>query len=202
MRLILASRNEAKVRELARILTDLPVGLETLHQHPEVPAFPEDGDTYEANAISKATTVARWTGTLALADDSGVEVGAMGGGPGVFSARFLGASASDADRNAEILRRLSGVSGPARAARYRAVIAVAHPDGRVRTFVGACEGIIVDAPRGQRGFGYDPIFSATGDGRTVAELSEEEKDRISHRGAALRQARVYLKGLVEAASTA
>jgi XTP/dITP diphosphohydrolase len=199
MRLVLASRNDAKVRELARILGDLPLRIETLRDHPSVPALREDGDTYEANAIAKATAVAAATGCAALADDSGIEIDALGGAPGVRSARFLGEDATDDDRNREILRRLAGLTGDARSARYRAVVAIARPGGPTRTFAGDCAGRIVESPRGRGGFGYDPIFSATDDGRTVAELSADEKDRVSHRGAALRLARAYLKELFAAA---
>jgi XTP/dITP diphosphohydrolase len=196
-RIVLATRNEAKRAELERMLADLPFEVRTLHDYPDVPPLPEEGETYEANARSKALTVAWWVGELALADDSGLEVDYLEGRPGVRSARFLGEDATDEDRNREILRLLEGVPPENRTARYRAVVAVAFPDGRVRTFEGTCEGAIALEPRGRGGFGYDPIFYVPELDRTVAELTPAEKDWISHRGQALRKAREFLRSLVE-----
>lgn len=196
-RIVLATRNEGKRAELERMLADLPFEVRTLRDYPDVPPLPEEGETYEANARSKALTVARWVGELALADDSGLEVDYLEGRPGVRSARFLGEEATDEDRNREILRLLAGVPPENRTARYRAVVAVAFPDGRVRTFEGTCEGAIALEPRGRGGFGYDPIFYVPELDRTVAELTPAEKDWISHRGQALRKAREFLRSLVE-----
>ncbi len=192
---MVATRNEGKRAELVRLLAGLPFQVRSLRDYPDLPPVPEEGTTYEENAIRKATAVARATGEIALADDSGLEVDALGGEPGVHSARLLGESATDAARNAEILRRLVGVPWERRTARYRAVVAVALPDGRVYTFAGSCEGIIAHTPRGSGGFGYDPIFYVPSLGRTMAELSPEEKDRISHRGKAMAQARAFLQAL-------
>ncbi|MER3459833.1 MAG: non-canonical purine NTP pyrophosphatase, RdgB/HAM1 family [candidate division GAL15 bacterium] len=196
-RLVLATRNEAKRAELERMLRDLPLELHSLRDYPDVPLLPEEADSYEANARSKALTVARWVCEVALADDSGLEVDYLEGQPGVHSARFLGEQASDADRNREILRRLAGVPPESRTARYRAVVAVAFPDGRVYTFEGTCEGAIALEPRGTGGFGYDPIFYLPDLDRTMAELSPQEKDLISHRGQALRKARAFLLQVVQ-----
>jgi XTP/dITP diphosphohydrolase len=193
--LVIATRNPGKLRELQRILDDLPFELRSLCDYPDVPALPEDGATYAENAVSKAVTVARLTGEIALADDSGVEVDYLDGEPGVHSARFLGDWASDEDRNREILLKLEAVPPESRTARYRAAVAVAFPDGSAQTFEGVCEGIIALRPRGEGGFGYDPIFYVPELDRTMAELAPTEKDRISHRGEALRRARDFLAGL-------
>ncbi len=191
-RIVLATRNEAKSAELQRMLADLPLEVRTLRDYPQVPPLPEEGESYEANARSKALAVARWLNEVALADDSGLEVDYLEGQPGARSARFLGNDATDEDRNREILRRLQGVPPENRTARYRAVVAVAFPDGRVYTFDGTCEGAIALEPRGTGGFGYDPIFYLPELDRTVAELSPQEKDLISHRGQAVRKAREFL----------
>ncbi len=191
-RIVLATRNEAKSAELQRMLADLPLEVRTLRDYPQVPPLPEEGESYEANARSKALAVARWLDEVALADDSGLEVDYLEGQPGARSARFLGNDATDEDRNREILRRLQGVPPENRTARYRAVVAVAFPDGRVYTFEGTCEGAIALEPRGTGGFGYDPIFYLPELDRTVAELSPQEKDLISHRGQAVRKAREFL----------
>jgi XTP/dITP diphosphohydrolase len=186
---VLATRNPGKVREIAAIYAGLCAEIVGLQRWPALGALPEEGETYAANAASKALTVARATGTPALADDSGVEIDALGGAPGARSARFLGETVSDAERNAGVLERLEGLPAPRRTARYRAVIALATPDGRVETFEGVCEGVITDEPRGVGGFGYDPIFEIAGDGRTMAEVPLDVKNRISHRSRALRAAR-------------
>lgn len=178
------------------MLADLPVEVRTLLDYPDLPALPEEGATYEANARSKALSVAQGVGEVALADDSGLEVDYLEGQPGVYSARFLGEHATDEDRNQEILRRLENVPPENRTARYRAVVALAFPDGRVYTFEGSCEGAIALQPRGAGGFGYDPIFYLPDLDRTVAELAPQEKDLISHRGQAMRKAREFLLELV------
>jgi XTP/dITP diphosphohydrolase len=198
--IVLATRNRGKVRELEALVADLPARVQTLDDYPEVPVLPETGATFEANAVGKATTVARLVGQIALADDSGLEVDALGGAPGVESATFLGPAASDDDRNRWVLGRLQGIAEGRRAARYRAVIAVACPDGRVRVFEGTCEGRIIETPRGRHGFGYDPIFLVPAYGRTMAELPPEVKNRISHRAKALAAARAHLVDLIRSSS--
>jgi XTP/dITP diphosphohydrolase len=194
--IVLATRNRGKVREMQALLVGLPVRTRTLDDLPDVPILPETGDTFEANAKDKAELVVRLTGCISIADDSGIEIDALGGAPGVQSATFLGPSATDEDRNLWVLRKLRGVAGGLRTARYRAVIAVAAPDGSIRTFEGTCEGRIAEAPRGEGGFGYDPIFVVPAYGRTMAELPAEIKNQISHRAKAIASARGHLEALV------
>lgn len=194
MTLVLATRNAHKVREIGQILGG-GLSLRSLADFEGSPEVPEEGETFEANAVRKATAVARALGLPAMADDSGLEVDALGGAPGVRSARFAGDGATAEENNAKLLRMLKDAPEGRRAARFRCVIAVAWPDGTVRTAEGACEGRIAEAPRGAGGFGYDPLFVPEGYGQTFAELGEEVKNRISHRGRALRAARErILKG--------
>lgn len=192
---VLATRNPGKVREILDLLRDLPLLVYSLDAFPQIRHLPEDGLTYTENAISKALTVARLTRRLAIADDSGIEIDALQGAPGPQSRRFLGEDASDASRNARILKLLADVPAKARSARYRAVVAVATPEGTVRTFEGVCEGQIASVPRGSHGFGYDPIFLVPEHGKTVAQLPLVVKNRISHRARALAAARPYLRQL-------
>ncbi len=193
--IVLATHNPGKVREFAALLADLPIQLKSLLNFPEIGSLPEEGDTYAANAVSKALAVARATGHVALADDSGLEVDALEGAPGVHSSRWLGDQATDADRNTAVLARLRDVPPERRTARFLAVVAVAFPDLTVRTFEGVVEGRIADRPAGEHGFGYDPIFLVPEYGRTMAELGEKIKDTISHRARAVQSARAYLATL-------
>lgn len=195
-RLVLATRNSGKVREITAIYAGLGARLSGLEDWPALGELPEEGDTYAENAAGKALAVARATGLPALADDSGIEVDALGGAPGVRSRRLLGEAASDDARNAYLLAQLAGVPAPRRTARYRAVIALATPDGRVQTFEGVCEGAIAGRPRGTGGFGYDPIFEIAGDGRTMSEAPPDVKNEISHRARALRAARAAVARVV------
>ncbi len=194
MELVIATRNPGKLREVTAILAELgsAVRLRSLAAFPNVPEVPETGRTFEENAIQKARAVALATGLPALADDSGLEVDALGGAPGAHSRRAAGEGASDPDRIAWLLRRLEGVPPEQRAARFHSVVALAvpAPDGtvQVETFHGTVEGRILDTPRGTGGFGYDPVFLVVELGRSMAELSLEEKNCISHRARALRQA--------------
>ena len=193
--LILATRNLGKLLEIRHILGP-EVTVTSLADLPSAPKIVEDGSTFEANAVKKARVVARHANCPALADDSGLEVDALGGAPGVFSARYAGENASDTRNNARLIEQLDGVPKEKRTARFRCVIAVATPDGAVRTAEGQCEGQILPAPRGQNGFGYDPLFLLPELGRTFAELSPEEKNRLSHRGLALRAARKILQEIL------
>jgi XTP/dITP diphosphohydrolase len=195
-RIVLATRNPGKAREIAAIYAHLRAAWLTLADFPEVGAAPEAGATYAENAAAKAQTASSATGLPALADDSGIEVDALGGAPGVHSARFLGAAATDAERNARILDMLETIPLERRTARYRAAVAVALPNGSVRIFEGTCEGGIATSSRGRGGFGYDPIFVPDGEARTMAEVPAETKNRISHRARALRAAEPYLVGLL------
>lgn len=194
--LILATRNPGKVREIVAIYAQLDVDLRSLADYPEIPQIREEGTTYADNAAAKARTVALGMGVVALADDSGIEVDALGGAPGVHSARFLGPSATDSERNARILLLLEGIPPERRTARYRAAIAVARPDGTVRVFDGICEGRVAVASRGTAGFGYDPIFMPEAAQQTIAEIPPKAKNRISHRARALRAAEPYLREIL------
>jgi XTP/dITP diphosphohydrolase len=185
-RIVLATRNPHKVEEILRICHDWPVEWVT---DVEIPAVEETGSGYLENALLKAREVARATGEAALADDSGIEVDALGGAPGPRSARYAGESATDAENLRALVRATAGVPGGGRTARYRAVAALAWPDGREVHEEGVCEGLLESRPRGEGGFGYDPIFVPMGSQRTMAELTPEEKDRISHRGTAFRALR-------------
>jgi XTP/dITP diphosphohydrolase len=191
MRLIVATRNPGKIRELDRLLKGLPVEIVSA-EAAGLPDVEETGTTFEENARLKAQSALRHTGETSLGEDSGIEVDALDGEPGVYSARFAGPDATDDDRNAELMRRLDGVPDTQRTCRYRSVVVVAFPDGREAVCEGSCEGRIGDEPRGANGFGYDPIFYLPERGLTMAELSPEEKNRISHRGRALAQLRQTL----------
>ncbi len=180
--LVCASANPDKVLEIEAILGD-EVRLEP--RPAAVPDVVEDADTLEGNARLKATAVAAATGRPAIADDTGLEVVALDGAPGVFAARFAGEDASYADNRAKLLAALDGAED--RRARFRTVVMIAWPDGTETVAEGACDGVIAEGERGERGFGYDPVFvPVEGDGRTFAEMSDEEKNALSHRARALR----------------
>ena len=192
-RLLLGTRNAGKVVELRALLEGLDVELQSVGDLADPPPDPpEDAPTYAENAISKALAYARATGLETIADDSGLEVDALGGAPGVRSRRFFGEDASPDERNRMLLGLLDGVTD--RTARFVAVIALARPDGRIETFDGEVRGEIAEAPRGPEGFGYDPVFVIDGDGRTMAELRNDEKNAISHRGRAVAKLRAALAG--------
>ena len=191
-RLVVATKNRGKVRELCALLADLPLELLPAEEMPEVE---ETGATFAENAELKARAAAAWAGEWAIADDSGLLVDALDGAPGVHSNRFAGPNTTEADRNRRLLELLEGISPERRTARYRAAVAVAAPDGRVWVSEGECEGVILDSPRGEHGFGYDPLFLVPEYGRTMAELDPPLKNRISHRARALAGARVILERL-------
>jgi XTP/dITP diphosphohydrolase len=190
-RLVIASRNAGKIREIRRICADWPAELLTF-EDVDWPDVEETEDSYLGNAMLKARAVAETTGVAALADDSGIEVDALGGKPGPRSARFAGENASDAENLTALLQALAGVPGGGRTARYRAVAVVAWPGGESVHAEATCEGTITKKPRGEGGFGYDPAFLPEGWDRTMAELAPEDKDRISHRGRSLRAVRERL----------
>jgi len=191
---VVATSNPGKLREVRAILADLDARLLALDAFAPL-RFPEEGDDYEENAAAKARTCAQATGCLSLGDDSGLEVEALGGRPGVRSARYGGPGLEDAARVARLLEELRGVAEEKRAARFVCVAALAHPDGRVVSARGSCEGRILEAPRGSAGFGYDPVFLAADTGLSMAELPESEKNRLSHRARAFRA----LRGRIDAA---
>ena len=187
-RIALATRNPHKLRELARICADWPTSWVSVETH-DPSAFPdveETGDTYLENARLKAVAVAAALELPALADDSGIEVDALGGKPGPRSARYAGEHASDEENLRALIQAIRGVPAAGRTARYRCVAALAWPDGRFEHVEGICEGTLRTAPAGSNGFGYDPIFEPVGREVTMAELGDGEKDRISHRGRAFR----------------
>ena len=192
-RIAIASRNAHKLREIGRICADWPVEWLTVENHEAPwPDVEETGSTYLENARLKARAGAAALGEPALADDSGIEVDALGGRPGPRSARFAGEDATDEQNLGALIRALKGVPAAGRTARYRCVGVLAFPDGREVRAEGICEGILVSEPLGTRGFGYDPIFVPGGGERTMAELTDGEKDRISHRGRAFRALREAL----------
>jgi XTP/dITP diphosphohydrolase len=185
VRLVLATRNVHKVAELSRLLEGRGVECAALDAYPGVPEVVEDRDTLEGNAEKKAVETARACGTWALADDTGLEVDALGGAPGVVSARWSGPGCTYADNCAKLLREMEGVPAARRQAAFRTVMALSDPSGRTELVEGRLDGAIAERPRGGGGFGYDPLF-ALPDGRTLAELSQDEKNALSHRGRALR----------------
>jgi len=195
MQLVVATRNKGKLKEISRLLEGSAFVVTGLDAFPDLPEVEEDGTTFADNALKKAQTVADLTGCLTLADDSGLEVEALKGQPGVFSARFAGPEAKDADNNAKLLQMLKGIPAEQRQGCFRCVMAVCRPGQPGRTFRGRVDGIILEEPRGDGGFGYDPLFMVREYGRTMAELPLDIKNRISHRGQALRQALEFLKTL-------
>ena len=197
--LLLATSNEGKARELCEILSDLPISLLTLRDVPHVDPVVEAGSTFEENASLKAAGYATQTGLLTLADDSGLEVDALRGAPGVQSARYAGGSASDAERIQKLLAALRLVGESERSARFVSAVVIANGEGALlNTSVGKCEGRIALSPRGIGGFGFDPVFVPTGYDLTLAELKPETKNQISHRANALAKTRAYLQGLTAA----
>jgi len=194
-KLLLATNNEAKVREYRDLLRNLPFELVTSAELGMINIVNEVGESLEENARLKATASAAKSQLLALADDSGLEVDALGGEPGRLSARYAGEKASDRDRISHLLAKLEGVPWERRSARFRCVIAIATPEGKVDFCSGECLGIITFEPRGEGGFGYDPVFYLPELGKTMAELTPEIKNQVSHRGQAARRVPQVLKRL-------
>lgn len=186
MKLIIATRNAHKLEEIHKIFDFRNLDVLSAFDFPEIPDVIEDGATLEANAKKKAVEIARATGCWALADDSGLEVAALNGAPGVYSARYAGEHCSYADNNVKLLDELVGKAD--RSARFRTVIALSDSSGSVETVSGECNGTIIEEQRGTNGFGYDPLFVPNGYAETFAELSSAIKNRISHRANALQQA--------------
>lgn len=195
---VLATRNPDKGAELAALLGDLGIRIRTLVEFPEAPEVDEDGETCEANAIKKARTIARATGILSIADDTGLAVEALDGRPGVHAARYAGEHATYDDNCRKLLRELEGVPRDRRRARFITVAALASPwSNKVDVVEGALDGLISDTPVGKQGFGYDPVFFVPELGRTLAQLTAEQKNRISHRGRAFAKVKTLLSTIEE-----
>lgn len=190
---LLATRNRDKVREITRILGDLPVRFRTADEWPDIPEVVEDRDTCEGNATKKATALAGATGLLALADDTGLVVPAIGGEPGVYSSRYAGEDVSYEANWRKLLTRMDGLRDGERGAYFLCVVVLASPSGVVGVSEGRCEGSILRAPRGEGGFGYDPVFLYPPSGMTFAELPLDEKNRVSHRALAMEGIRPALR---------
>ncbi|MHB8845509.1 MAG: RdgB/HAM1 family non-canonical purine NTP pyrophosphatase [Nitrospirota bacterium] len=194
MDIVLATRNKKKVEEIRRITAGLPISVLSLDDFPLCPETVEDRDTFEGNAIKKAVEVAQCTGKPALADDSGLAVDALGGAPGVYSARYDpdAASGNDPRNYRKLLNDLKNIPAEERTAQFVCCLALAFPDGSTRTFFGHSRGTIGYEPRGEKGFGYDPIFLPEGSDRTFAEMTAFEKDALSHRGKAIEKLAEFL----------
>ena len=197
-RLIFATGNQNKMREIREILADLPVEILSMKEAGIEADIVEDGKTFEENAIIKAKAIMELTGELVLADDSGLEIDYLNKEPGIYSARYMGEDTSYRIKNASLIERLAGVPDEKRTARFVCAIAAAFPDGTVKTTEVVIEGRIGYEERGENGFGYDPIFYVPEFGCTTAELSEEQKNAVSHRGKALEKMREILKESVSA----
>jgi len=187
-KLLLATKNPAKVREYSQLLRDIPYEIVTLEDMGVEQVVDETGATLDENAALKAKIYASLSNLLTLADDSGLEVDALGGQPGALSARFAGEGAADRERIDYLLVKLTGIPWKERTARFKCLIAIASPEGRVDLCQGECQGVIAFEPRGENGFGYDPVFYLPELEKTMAELSMDEKNKISHRGQAVRKA--------------
>lgn len=181
--LVIATRNKGKTREIKDLLKDFPVDIKNLGDFGPIPELEEDGDTFDENAYKKASFAARILGQPALADDSGLVVEALGGAPGIHSARYAGENATDEQRYLKLLDEMKGKSN--RRAAFECVISIAVPTGAALTYEARCEGLISQKPEGSNGFGYDPVFFYPPYNKTFAQITREEKNRISHRGKAL-----------------
>ena len=189
---VIATRNPGKFREIKAILSSLPLKFLSLEDFPDIPEVVEDGATFAENAGKKAKTIADFTGRPAIADDSGLAVDALQGRPGVFSSRYAGEGATDRERCQKLLEEMASIPEGKRQARFVCAMAIALSRGRMEVVEGECRGRVTSAPRGKRGFGYDPIFFVPQFGKTMAELEPEEKNRISHRGRALEKLKALL----------
>ncbi len=189
---VIATRNPGKLREIEAILSPLHLNLLSLRDFPDLPEVEEDGATFAENAGKKARAIARLTGRPSIADDSGLAVDALGGQPGVLSARYAGGNATDRERYQKLLDEMTEIPEGKRQATFVCTLAVAFPKGKMQIVEGECRGWITLAPRGKHGFGYDPIFFVPEFGKTMAELEPEVKNRISHRARALEKLKLIL----------
>ncbi len=194
MEIVLATRNKKKIEEIKRITADLAITILSLDDFPNCPETIEDRDTFEGNAVKKASEASQCTGRPALADDSGLEVDALNGAPGVYSARYAGAGneRGDVGNYEKLLRELRGISREKRGARFVCCMALVFPDKKAMTFFGYSEGHIGLEPKGKTGFGYDPVFIPKGYDKTFAEMTGNEKDKLSHRGKAIEKLAEFL----------
>jgi XTP/dITP diphosphohydrolase len=194
--LIVATRNKGKIREIREALKGLSLQIYALNDFPDVPEIEEDGKSFAENVLKKARFYSKYFGKLTIADDSGLEVEWLKGLPGIYSARYAGKGASARENNQKLLREMEGISLSKRGARFKCVMAMVSPDGREEIAEGSCKGRIGFEEKGRRGFGYDPFFILPKYGKTMAELSLEEKNKISHRGKALRKLRRRIVALM------
>ena len=193
MTIVLATTNRKKIEEITRMFTGFNVRFLPLDSFPDCPEIIEDGKTFRANAVKKAVSISKITGHPAIADDSGLEVRALGGAPGIFSARYAGEGADDEENVRKLLREMKGLEDRDREARFVCCMAFAGPEGSCKTFTGYISGMIGRRRKGFNGFGYDPVFYPSGHDRTFAEMSDSEKDSLSHRGKALKKLYAYLR---------
>lgn len=192
MEIVIATRNPGKMKEIVSILNSSQIKFLSLSDFPQIPEIVEDGTTFTENAQKKASIISRLTGHLAIADDSGLCVEALQGKPGIFSSRFAGENADDAERCRQLLSQMQDVPLAKRKATFVCAIALANPQGKMQVVEGRCHGLISFFPRGIHGFGFDPIFFLPKLGKTMAELTLEEKNKISHRARALRKIKKIL----------
>ena len=190
---MIATRNKGKIREIREVLNGLGLRIYALSDFPDVPEIKEDGKSFTENALKKARFYSKYFGMLAIADDSGLEVDSLKGLPGIYSARYAGEEASSQANNQKLLSALEGVPVSKRGAKFKCLLAMVSPDGKEAIAEGSCKGSIGFKEKGKRGFGYDPLFILPKNGKTMAELSLEEKNKISHRGKALRKLRKLMK---------
>ena len=193
--MVVATRNKGKIREIRKALKGLGLRIYALSDFPDVSEIEEDGKSFTENALKKARFYSKYFGKLTIADDSGLEVDYLKGLPGIYSARYAGKGASTRENNQKLLNEMEGISLSKRGARFKCVMAMVSPDGREAIAEGSCKGRIGFEEKGRRGFGYDPFFILPKYGKTMAELSLEEKNKISHRGKALRKLKKIIKTL-------
>lgn len=198
MKIILATGNKNKIREIKEKFSSIgKLSITSLEELDNIPEIEENASTFEGNALIKAKAICSFTGFPAMADDSGLVIDALNGEPGVYSARYGGANLSDIEKNSLVLSKMKNIPEKKRSARFVCAVALAFPDGKTYTAQGECLGIISKTPVGEKGFGYDPIFYIPESGKTMAQLSPDEKNRISHRGKAIEKIYEILKDIME-----
>lgn len=196
MTIVLATTNKKKIEEIKRMFSGLNIQFLTLDSFPDCPTVVEDRKTFRENAIKKALNISKNTGYPAVADDSGLEVQALGSAPGIFSARYAGEKADDHENVKKLLREMKNLEGEDRNARFVCCIAFASPEGNYKTFTGYVRGVISKKQKGFNGFGYDPVFYPVGYNKTFAEMTDSEKDSLSHRGRAMKKLYEYSRKIL------